>query len=270
MKVNVNGHPSDGETTRRYVPFEGIENFRDMGGYDADGNRRVKWGRLFRSGQLSGLTPQDQAQFSAFEIGLICDFRYEEEVVRAPNNINGGTYPNIMHLPVASGSFRSFFKAIGVEKPEPEDMKKMMAHIYRIFVNDHAAAYADMFRHLLSDEKAVLIHCSAGKDRTGFGAAMILSALGVERDVIMEDYLLSTKYFSADRAMAYFSQQRSGSQSGFFDTEALRPLYEVHPEYLMAAFEEIEGKYGTVDQYLTTALALTPARRRRLKEKYLA
>ncbi|MBU4317657.1 MAG: tyrosine-protein phosphatase [Proteobacteria bacterium] len=276
----MENHPKEGETysdkgdlsarAQRHLAFEGIQNFRDLGGYQTRDGRTVKWGMLFRSGQLSELTNKDHASFKDLGIQLICDFRWEAEQRQAPNNLPDSDQPNIQSLPIKTGSFRSFLEKNGKEHPGPEDMMAAMKEIYRDFVNDHAQTYATMFQRMLqADRGTTLIHCSAGKDRTGFGSAMILYALGVDREVIMNDYLLSAKYFSADSAMEMLLKNSENTKRFPFDLNAFRPVYEVYPEYLETALGEIEQKYASVERYLEEALGMTREIRKHLQEKYL-
>jgi len=276
----MENHPKEGETysdkgglsagEQRHLVFEGIQNFRDLGGYKTRDGRTVKWGMLFRSGQLSELTNKDHASFKDLGIQLICDFRWEAEQLRAPNNLPDSDQPNIQSLPIKTGSFRSFLEKNGKEHPGPEDMMAAMKEIYRDFVNEYARTYATMFQRMLqTDRGTTLIHCSAGKDRTGFGSAMILYALGVDREVIMNDYLLSAKYFSADSAMEMLLKNNENNRRFPFDLNAFRPVYEVYPEYLETALGEIEQKYASVERYLEEALGMTREIRKHLQEKYL-
>ena len=254
----------------RLLPFEGIQNFRDLGGYETSDGRHTRWGMLFRSGQLSELTPRDQVGFKTLGVELICDFRWEGEQQQAPTRILDIAEIQILNLSVLTGSLRSFLQKIGVPEPGPEHLMMVMKEIYRNFVREHAAAYASMFRHMMNTRKGItLIHCTAGKDRTGFGSAMILAALGVEKKTIMEDYLLSSHYFSADAAMAALTRQNDGTRKYAFDLNAMRPVYEVHPEYLETAFDEIEQQYDSVDRFLEQQLGITADLRRRLQDKYL-
>ena len=268
-KVNANKNTKVNGGPNRYIPFQGIRNFRDLGGYRTKAGHHIKWGKLFRSGQLSDLTPKDQGDFKALGIKLICDFRYESEQHRAPTKIEDSEGVYILNLPIKTGSFRSFFESIGVSEPGYEDMLEGMKEIYRNFVNEQTDHYANMFHHILETGNSTLIHCSAGKDRTGFGAAMILAALGVDKDIIMADYLLSAQYFSANEALAILEKNGSNSGGPKYDLDVFRPVYEVYPEYLLTAFEEIEQKFNSIDQYITDALGITPEIRQALKDKYL-
>jgi protein-tyrosine phosphatase len=263
-----NHHLNSG--AKRYLPFEGIRNFRDFGGYRTRDGSSIKWGRLYRSGQLSELTRNDQAGFKNLDIELICDFRYEGEQQKAPTNIPDSHLPHIRSLPIKTGSFRSFLEKKGVENPGASDMMAAMKEIYRDFVVEHGNTYASMFRHMVETNRGTtLIHCSAGKDRTGFGSAMILFTLGVDRETIMKDYLLSAEYFSAESAMEVLLKDRENARRFPFDLNAFKPVYEVYPEYLETALEEIEKRYESIERYLEEVLGVTREIRRHLKEKYL-
>jgi protein-tyrosine phosphatase len=127
-----------------------------------------------------------------------------------------------------------------------------------------------MFANILnSSERAVLIHCSAGKDRTGFATALILSALGVGKDVIMKDYMLSRQYFPIDIALARATQNYAPDESIMFDPQIMLPVYEVQPEYLNTSFQEIERQFGTIESYLYHQMGVTKEMANELKERFL-
>jgi protein-tyrosine phosphatase len=252
----------------RQLPFEGTKNFRDMGGYQSLNGRRVKWGLLYRSGRLSDLTEQDLKYFSVLNIGLICDFRRKEEQNKSPNRLPEENSTKTSNLTIGAGSAKSFMDKIKSGKTGSDDMMSMMEKIYRDFVHKHSAPYAEMFKYLLENGNcATLIHCTAGKDRTGFGAAIILSALGVDRETIFHDYLLTTRYFPIDLEIKRMAENHNMTNNKYLD--AIRPAFEVHPEYLQAAFDEIEKKYETIENYLSMALGVTKEVCEELQERFL-
>jgi protein-tyrosine phosphatase len=114
-----------------------------------------------------------------------------------------------------------------------------------------------------------LIHCSAGKDRTGFATTLILSALGVGKDAIMKDYMLSRQYFPIDIALARATQNYAPDESIMFDPKIMLPVYEVQPEYLNTSFNEIEKQFGTMENYLSQQLGITEEMTIELKERFL-
>jgi protein-tyrosine phosphatase len=229
----------------RFLPLEALFNVRDLGGYAAAGGRRVKWGLLYRAGDLHELIPGDQAVLEERGIKTIVDFRGQDERDDAPDH-DLATVAQNRWLPIDAGSLFSL-----AELKTSDAMETLMGELYRALAEKAQDQYREFFS-LLGDagNLPLLFHCSAGKDRTGFGAALILSALGVEREQIYDDYLLSAqglkgKYASLVAASPY-----------------LEPAFSVRRSYLAAAFEWIEGTYGDMETYLA-ALGADPERLRR-------
>ena len=255
---------------RRCLPFEGTSNFRDMGGYENNEGRTVKWGVLYRSGQLSQLTRKDQECFASLNIGLVCDFRRKDEQEMEPNRLPPDDGIQTVNVPIHTGSSQSFIENIQTGKTSRHDMMAVMKGIYTQYVHHHADAFARMFQYLLNaGDRAVLIHCSAGKDRTGFGAALILSALGVDKKTVFQDYLLSLTCYSIEAALERVAQRYGVFQDISFDPEIMRPVYEVHPDYLNTSFDLIEKEFGSVRQYLENRLRVTEDICLQLKDRFL-
>ena len=140
----------------------------------------------------------------------------------------------------------------------PTHTVELMQHTYRAFVHDNAARFGTLFAHLLDSDAPLVFHCTAGKDRTGFAAALILLALGVPRELVMQDYLLTNDYYR----MPVFEQAR-------VPPEVLNVLWRVQAEFLDAALHAVEQDYGGVDSYLSRELGVRGPERRRLAELYL-
>lgn len=172
---------------QRRLPVDGASNFRDFGGYLTAEGRQVRWGKLFRSGQLAGLQDADRAVISNVAITAVCDFRRHDELERSPSRLPAAAVSH--HMPISPGNTRAFFEQFSVmnENSNESAVDGFMEEINRELVREHAAPYRHMFDHLLHGNP-VLIHCSAGKDRTGFGAALVLAALGVDSAHQMNDY----------------------------------------------------------------------------------
>lgn len=254
---------------QRDVPLEGGTNFRDMGGYRAADGRRVRWGRLFRSGHSAGLSERDRALVEALGIAVCCDFRRDEEraieVSRLPERTR------IVGLPIDPGSIDSFFAQVGEGAAGAEAMVAFMEYINREFVHHHAAAYRRMFEELLALEgEGFLINCAAGKDRTGFGAALILGALGVEERDIVQDYLLSARYYPMQREIGRIRRKYGPSLGEGFDLDRIMPMMETRESYIRAALETIRRDFGDMDSYLERALGIGAPERERLRELYTA
>jgi protein-tyrosine phosphatase len=143
-------------------------------------------------------------------------------------------------------------------------VEKMLS-VNRLLAIDRAHVYRDMFRALLAYEGPALIHCSAGKDRTGFGAALILSLLGVPRDTIMDDYLLTNEYTDPGAAMRWYANYLGVD----FDLSAAEPMFGVQADFLQFAFDSIEREFGGLERYFRDAMELDAAAIGRLRERYL-
>jgi len=245
-----------GLAERRPIPH--ASNLRDLGGYEAADGASVKWRTLYRSNELSKLTDEALDAFGAIGIRCICDFRSEEEQGHAPTRLPALNPPRIDSLPIrVSGNLRTM---LGDGKSTGADMRQALSDTYRVFVRDHSDSFRSLFDRLVDGPDYPLVfHCSAGKDRTGFAAAMILTVLGVPHEAVREDYLLTNLYW--DAGLPYASQ---------LPPDIRDALLGAHPEYLDAAFDEIAVQHGTTDAYLANALNLTPARIARLREHLLA
>ncbi|MCX2979382.1 tyrosine-protein phosphatase [Halieaceae bacterium IMCC14734] len=256
----------DTEQPVRRLALQGTPNFRDLGGYAAADGRRVKWGYLFRSGQLSDLQQDDQRQLAALQLDLVCDFRREEEQANDPSQLPQPG-PQVVSLPISPGSSASFFsEAASHWQADREAMFDFMRDINRDFALMQSQAYRQMFELLLgADDVRMLFHCAAGKDRTGFAAALILLALGVPQETVLEDYMLTAKYFDPAIEVARL-QQKYGMD---IEAEALLPVLEVHPQYLQAALDAIAAEFTSVDDYLDQYLLLDGERREFLQQRYL-
>ena len=254
------------KTPSRHLPFDGTPNFRDDGGYTTEDGRQVKWRTLFRSGHLSTLTASDQLQFSKLGINLVFDFRRVEECKREPSQFHAGAMPQVVGLPIDPGSSFSFIESIASGRLSRADMLDFMAKVNREFVFAQADSFKQMLHHLLHQQQGgSLIHCAAGKDRTGFGVAMMLSALGVPRATIFADYLLTSQYLDVDSEIDRICKKYQWPG----ETDVMRPLLEVREPYLQAAFDEIDSRYACVDDYLQEVLDIGPSERRELRSRFL-
>ena len=252
----------------RRLPLDGTKNFRDMGGYPTRNGRRIKWGMLYRSGRLSDLSDTDRHYFSGLNISRICDFRREDEQVRSPSRLPEESNVKIVDLPIEAGSTESFQERIDRGKGDRDDIMGLMNNIYLDFAENQAHRYAEMFQCLLENgDGATLIHCTAGKDRTGFGTALILHALGVDDDIVMQDYLLTRRYFPIDSEMRLMAEKYEIPLDIYIDV--MRPVFEVHPVYLQTAMDAVEEKYGGMKNYMEEGLGLTREVRHELMDKYL-
>ena len=182
----------------RFIPLEGSMNFRDFGGYaTADG--LVAKGKLFRCGSLANIPERAHAVFAALDIGVICDLRRDDEIEHGPTPTTEPFRVRV-HIPIAPGSSPQLMSSFQDSNQTHLDRISFMREITREIARDHVDAYRKLFAELMAVENGFLLHCSAGKDRTGFGAAMIQLALGVSMKDVVTDYLLTN---SAEELFEY-------------------------------------------------------------------
>lgn len=228
------------------LPVEGACNVRDMGGYPAAGGKTVKWGRVFRSDDLSTLTQNDLELFDRLGIRTFVDFRDQVEREYAPDKHPAGAC-NVHEFPIRVGNL---FELLELDE---NSAARMLYHANRSFVRDFNAEYTSFFKVLMDGASApLLFHCSAGKDRAGFAAAMFLSSLGVDRETVIQDYMLS-----GDNIRRKYAREVEKNP-------ILAPLILSKREYLEAAFEAIDAEFGGIEKYLTGRLGVDLDRMRAL------
>ncbi len=244
---------------QRHVVLDGAQNFRDLGGYETDDGRRVRWKLFYRSDNLAELSDADLTRLKQLGIRLICDFRSPDERGEAPDRLPEPR-PRVAELEIFDEAFamKGFRERLGSGDLGDLDLRQALIEGNRLFAAKFAPVYAAMFERLSQSENLpALIHCTAGKDRAGFGAAMILSVLGVSRETVLEDFLL-TNFYTAEKIERTLWMIRLMSLFQI-DAERVRPALGVERAYLEAAFDEIGKRYGDFDRYRREALGLDDA-----------
>jgi protein-tyrosine phosphatase len=253
--------------SERKLGMQGTPNFRDFGGYPTVNGQWVKWGFLFRSGQLSSLTEQDVELLASLELDLIFDFRRQEEQESDPSMLPTLNPPLITSLPIVPGSNSRFFEQTETHGADRQSMFDFMLEINRDFAEAQRPVYSRMFKEILEvDNARFLVHCAAGKDRTGFAAAMILLALGVSKEVVMRDYMLTARFFHPNVEIERLKQKY---HMNHLAPESIYPMLEVHEDYLARALLAIEQSHASVEDYLQEALGVGPVEVAELKARYL-
>jgi protein-tyrosine phosphatase len=261
-------HGTEVLAAERRLGMQGTPNFRDFGGYPTTSGHRVKWGFLFRSGQLSSLSDQDVDLLASLKLDLVCDFRRLEEQESDPSRLPSTNPPRIASLPIIPGSNSRFFEQAEGQMGDRQAMFDFMLEINRDFAEAQTEVYARMFSEILQVEDArFLVHCAAGKDRTGFAAAIILLALGVSREVVMRDYMLTQRFFHPHQEI---DRLREKYQMQQMDTQSILPMLEVHEDYLARALFAIEQNFPSIEVYLEEALGVGPVEVAQLQARYLA
>lgn len=240
----------------RSLHLEGATNFRDLGGYFGQDGRTVRWRRLFRSDHLAGLTPRDKTQLSDLGLRRVFDFRGVIERSSAECALDNATVYSLPIEPSIS-EWLSESVAAGL-RPTAEQTMDRMCELYRNFANSSSHRYRELFEHLLESGEPLVFHCTAGKDRTGFAAAMILLALEVPRDVVLEDYMLTNRHLIMPV-----------NPNSPLPPEVIDVLHSVQQDFLEAALQIVDSDYGGPMQFLENGLGVKAAERARLAELYL-
>jgi protein-tyrosine phosphatase len=249
--------------------LEGAPNFRDIGGYPATDDQAIRPGRLFRSQGLHTLTDSDLETLRSLDVRLVCDLRSERERLLQPSRWPGGMRTQHLDLAVAEDirAGGSILVDMVRSNPGAGSARSMMIANYRQFPARFAPPLQQLFARLLSPDEdmplPVLVHCSLGKDRTGFMIAMLLAALGVSRELIYWDYMETERCIDGQQRIR-LTAQAIGAIHGYVpDRAALEVIAGVDAAYLDVAFASIESQYGTVANYLLSACGLSPVARDR-------
>ncbi|MEU7894341.1 tyrosine-protein phosphatase [Nonomuraea sp. NPDC049152] len=244
-------------------------NLRDIGGHVAADGRKVRTGLAFRSGALDRLTPADQEALAARGVRLVCDLRTASERAAQPDRIPDGVEYLVLDVQGQGGhgaDIAALFDdpSLVASLTSPEIAEGFLVEVYRGMVTtpDAHAAFGDLLRAL--SRPGTLMHCTAGKDRTGWGVALLLTVLGVDRRTVMADYLASNDHLAEAAGRIYAMLEGTGVA-----TEVVRPLLEVREPYLDTAFDTIADLYGDVDGYVREALGLTDDDLAALRDLYL-
>lgn len=229
---------------QRRIELEGLTNFRDLGGYRTAAGDTVKWRTVFRSDTLSGLTDADVETVCGLGVNTAVDLRYGDERQREPSRFLGHDRVEVLELGLAERPTASFLDSFEPVPDAAESARSYLTENYRNYPFLYTDAYRTIFERLAEGER-IVVHCTAGKDRAGTAAALVLMALGVPRETVFEDYLLTNSYW--DRG----NRQRPG-----MDAETVASIFSAREEYLNAAFDAIEAKCGSVEVYLEEVVGL--------------
>lgn len=253
----------------RLLSFSGAKNFRDLGGYQTADGRTVRWEKLYRSDSLHKLNAADIKRLSALTLDRVIDFRSQMETQREPDRLPRELAGRLVEIPILDSttkatqeSRRAFLRNLKNIDPM-QSMNQMNIELATKFTPQMKQFVGEV---LSANGKPILFHCAAGKDRTGFAAAILLRALGVPQEVVLHDYQLTNQYLQKGYAKALILMRLI---KGRAFSVAIGKFMEAHPEYLGAAFGSIDLQYGSFDGYLSAGLGLTKQDIERLGAVYL-
>jgi len=256
---------------QRVLHIDGSLNFRDLGGYQTDCGKMVKWGAVYRSAQLDRLTKRGIKDLVALNIKTVVDLRFTDESEKYPTI--PAAVPNAEMLSwhdeqendsgeKSQHMIRSWRDSL--ETNDPEQVREAMRLNYPHKLYTHSAIYRKMLIRLIDGGSPLVFHCAAGKDRTGVGAALILSLLGVDNNQIIEDYLLTQKEIEgrmqtwmAGGATNNENQNDFQSQLLQHPKELLKPIFDADKSYIETLLDYIKDTYGTFTNYAYQRLKLS-------------
>lgn len=250
-----------------------VNNIRDLGGYPTKDGRIVKWCKLIRSGLLNKLDSADHNYFCDHRIKTTIDLRSYSEIEKWPDSLPLQTKYLIIPLSdnsvLEDGNFINTLQKFYSETPRGGYIEMINSYEQLVISKKSQLAYYEIFKYLLENktDEAVIIHCSAGKDRTGLVCALVLLALGVDRQVVYEDYLLTNK-LSIKRIYARIMEVKTNGENENF----IRSIYDlsvVHEAYLKRALDIIDDEYGGVGQFLCNEVGITAKEISDLQKIYL-
>ncbi len=252
------------------VRFERIANFRDLGGHTTRDGARVRSNHLFRSGHLGHASDADVERLASLGIRRVFDFRTLADIDSdGADRLPGGTRHHRLPMPdpAAADDLRSI-----IQGTNPNEMEKvfgngraaaMMVDSAAGLVRERREPYAEFLAELAQPEALpALFHCSAGKDRAGWAGSLVLLALGVDEEQIIDQYMLSNQNIGGIRERL----ENSGDAKW---GKYLRPFLEVRREYIEASFSAMHEDWGTFDRYLTEGLSISHPQRTQLRESLL-
>lgn len=258
IRVNIESMltPIPQDLSKRHIALTGASNFRDLGGYVGHMGRPLKWRKIFRSDHLANLSPDDLKHIQSLGVKRAFDFRGVQE-----SQAQAYEWPDIQRhsLSIEPTVVQRLQAQHLSGKPlTAADALDAMQTTYRDFVLVDSRRFAELFEHLLDHADPLLFHCTAGKDRTGLAAALVLFALDVSEADVWRDYLLTNQLY-----------KRNSTGVTNLSLDVLKIVWEVQESFLQASLEQIQASHGNVQNYLSNELGLTPAAKLRLQSLYL-
>jgi protein-tyrosine phosphatase len=258
--VLVNPAFSDELANDRVIDLKGTSNTRDIGGYQTGDQRTLRSGQIIRSENLSRLTVSDFQKLEEIGVKTVIDLRTDREHDKAPTVWLGDNPPQFYHFPIGDANndwFNAQRKMMSRNKFTEKQASEHMVEGYRMIADVGPPSYEKLMDLVLDQSNwPVLIHCNAGKDRAGVAVTLILEALGVDRDIIMEEFLLTNEIGRTKEKAAFLAKDSKKSSNGKRvsrtpSASAWFPIVGVQAEMLEAFYASVDEQYGSVDAFLT-------------------
>jgi len=237
---------------QRVLDLQHGHNFRDIGGYRTR-TGITRWGCLYRSGSLAWLSHDDQDRLLAKGISAICDLRSNAERRSRPSRVER-LRPSVHWWREHHGSVGDLTRAMHRADASPGELRELMIGFYRELPFEQSESLSKVYQLIAGGSVPLIVHCSAGKDRTGIAIALLLAMLGVERGTIFEDYLLTESCFEKIRAMVIRDTLDQGMAPA--NPQVWEPVLRADAAYLDAMFESVLQRCGSLEAYFERHLHL--------------
>ncbi len=244
----------------RVIDLEGTTNTRDIGGYQTGDQGTLRWRQIIRSENLSRLTANDFQTLEEIGLKTVIDLRTNKEHDKSPTVWQGDNPPQFFHFPVGDANndwFKAQRRMMKRNRFTEEQSMELMVEGYRMIAEEGPPSYQKLMEVVLDQSNwPILIHCNAGKDRAGVAVALIMESLGVDREIIMEEYLLTNELGRTEKKAILLSKESRklgrGSKFGKGSSpSAWSPIVGVRAEMLEAFYASVDEKYGSMDAFLT-------------------
>jgi protein tyrosine/serine phosphatase len=253
----------------RLMALERVLNFRDFGGWETNDGGTIARGRLFRSAAFHEATEADIEKLNVLGVRVVVDLRRPEERKREPNLWPGKGARVVVNDEGPNDVLPPHMLALMSSDLTAESVTAFMHHIYSEFAANerHIDLYRNWFGALMADDGPAVLHCAAGKDRTGLGCALTLMALGVAEEAVYADYEFTNTAVDIDRRMPAIKARMEERLGRTLNEAALRPMIGVHVDYLRTALGAIDARYGSALGYMETQLGVGARERALLRER---
>lgn len=252
----------------RNIYFKKVDNFRDIGGLTTKDGTMVQWGKIYRSDNLSQLRKSEFDKFNNLNIQTVFDLRTATEIKGKDDNLpNGVKYVHASLVEDDADVINQMRGKVLRGEVSNEQSVALMQDLYTSIISDNIPMLRQFINQVLDANAPVLYHCSAGKDRTGITTVLILSILNVDRQIIIDEYLMSD-YYRRQRVESTLKKAKMAKiVKPHIALKAIQNFMSVDERYIQTAFDEIDTKYGGMDNFIRNQLGISDARRKELIKK---